>query len=111
MKPEQTIDAYAETARRPRPGTLWVWEPTLPHARAVLKVLEVKWNGEEWWVKTETLTPHKDTFGYHGLDPNVAWNDLSRFWEACHHVATNAGPAQGATRSGKPRFSERSADE
>lgn len=113
MSSSQRISSYEETARRPRPGTLWVWEPDTP-ARALVKVIEVKWNGEEWWVITESLLPRCDPWPPvtdPKYNPNYAWNDLSRFWEACHHVATNAGPSQVATRSGKPRFSERSADE
>jgi hypothetical protein len=41
-------------------------------------VTEVKWNGEEWWVKTRTLLPNLT----YPLSGSECWNDLSRFAEA-----------------------------
>ena len=63
-------DSYEPRAETPAVGSTWVWESNKPHARQNVEVREVKWNGEEWWVKTAGQS------GEH-------WNDLSRFWEAC----------------------------
>lgn len=95
------INSYDRRAPRPLIGTLWVWEPVA--APALIKVSTVRWNGEEWWIGTRTLVEGS-------LPPALqtaakeSWNDLSRFWEACHHVALNAGPprAGGVTRRGEP---------
>lgn len=67
----------------PKIGSHWVWEVSDPWARCLIRVGEVKWNGEEWWVCAEQLTiaqpigerEPKDVVGSH-------WNDLYRFWEA-----------------------------
>jgi len=64
------VNSYDRSAPRPRIGSRWVWEPELPHAREDITVISVRWNGEEWWVESETCS---------GI---AAWNDLSRFWEA-----------------------------
>jgi hypothetical protein len=53
----------------------------LPHARSIVEVTEVQWNGEEWWVETKTLLPNL-TFP----TDTDRWNDLGRFWEACRPV-------------------------
>lgn len=100
------VNSYDRLAVRPRTGTLWVWEPVT--APALIKVLEVRWNGEEWWIKTVSLADYTTP---PALRRPAAenWNDLSRFWEACHHVAMHAGPpgARGAlTRRGEPRPEE-----
>ncbi len=55
----------------PRKGTTWIWEPLKPHARESVVVTEVKWNGEEWWVESESVR----TGERH-------WNELSRWVEA-----------------------------
>ena len=91
------IDSYQQTAIRPLPGTLWVWEPE--KAPTLIKVVQVLWNGEEWWVATRGLPDA-------GLYSRDDWNDLSRFWEACHAVDLAAGPptGRGKTRHDKPRL-------
>lgn len=53
----------------PSVGDEWWWEPMLDHARQLVRVTAVEWNGEEWWV-TST--------GPLGEYPN----ELSRWHEA-----------------------------
>lgn len=82
------ISSYDRSAPRPRVGSRWVWEIDLPHARALVEVVEVRWNGEEWWVRNRVLLG-SDMFGRPAKP--LAWNDLSRFWEACTAVAARPG--------------------
>lgn len=92
--------SYDRNALRPLPGTLWAWEPRAEHARALVEVTSVRWNGEEWFVGTKALLA-RDTFGAVG-DGEIC-NDLDRFWEACHYVAPEAGAhACAPLRSGAP---------
>jgi hypothetical protein len=57
----------------PSIGSIWEWEPLIDHARATLKVTDVKWNGEELWIETQNLhKPHAER----------SWNELSRWVEA-----------------------------
>jgi hypothetical protein len=56
----------------PKVNSRWIWEPDKPHARTKITVVEVKWNGEEWWVYT-----YSDKYG------KAYWNELSRFIETC----------------------------
>jgi hypothetical protein len=65
----------------PAVGSVWWWEPEKPHARALVQVDEVEFNGEEWVVWCS--------------DPNDKsaewyWNELSRWVEATvlHSAAT-----------------------
>jgi hypothetical protein len=104
--PDDTPDGYISShdreAPRPRIGTLWWWEPLGP--MELVRVTEVVWNGEEWWVTTQSVAePPPGASG-------TAWNDLNRFWEACHYVAPEAGPprpnAKGAVRRGHLRSYE-----
>ena len=74
------VNSYDPDAPLPKIGSRWVWEIDQPHARELLEVVEVKWNGEEWWVGTESLL-RNDTYPPTGRE--IEWNDLSRFWEAC----------------------------
>ena len=77
------ISSYDANAPRPKIGSRWVWEPDLPYAIAVIEVVEVIWNGEEWWVKT------KDLLGNNAYPPTgreTELNDLSRFFEACRPI-------------------------
>jgi len=53
----------------PRPGSRWIWEPDKGYAREEVTVIEVKWNGEEFWILGETS---RGRF----------WNDLGRWIEA-----------------------------
>lgn len=78
-KPRKWISSYDANAPTPEVGSEWIWEkriwssdlpsirrsPLMQGVNVRVAVEEVKWNGEEWWVKVG---------GY--------WNDLSRFWEA-----------------------------
>ena len=96
------IDDGDAQAPRPRPGTFWAWEPARPHAATLVKVSRVRWNGDEWWVATIPA-------GAEDPLPGAHWNNLSRFWEACHHVAARAGvPQDEATtvRRGHPQPDE-----
>lgn len=57
-------------AALPQVGSVWVWEPDLPHARSQCTVTEVKWNSEEYWVESENAQGQR------------YWNELSRWVEA-----------------------------
>lgn len=71
----------SETARPdppewPKPGEHYVWEMLKPHAAIGILVVNVVWNGEEWWVESQTYTmPYRDA--------KIIPNELSRFQEAC----------------------------
>ena len=73
------IDSYDLQAHTPAIGSRWVWEVDTPQARAIIEVIGVKWNGEEWWVRTRTLLPN---FSYPPAGTDKYDNDLSRFAEA-----------------------------
>jgi hypothetical protein len=62
--------------RLPHNNTRWVWEIDKDHARCIVEVMEVRFNGEEWWVTTRHLPEVR------GRDIGRAWNTLDRFWEA-----------------------------
>lgn len=72
------VNSYDTDARLPKIGTRWMWEIDKAHARELIEVIEVFWNGEEWWVLTKTLLPNWS------IPPSTGahLNDLSRFWEA-----------------------------
>jgi len=97
------ISSYDRNAARPTVGTLWAWEPET--ALALVKVTSVLWNGEEWFVGTRSVL---DIGLPSTLGRGEVWNDLSRFWEACHYVAANPGVpgTRGATRRGVPEPEE-----
>lgn len=95
------ISSYDRNAVRPLAGTLWAWEPE--SAPALIRVTSVRWNGEEWYVGTMTLAEYV----LPGSLGREVWNDLSRFWEACHRVLAQPGPQGGQTRHGAPRADER----
>ena len=79
LKPRGYVSSYDHDAPTPPVGSEWMWEkrrwkwseipvfvPAVQRGINIrVTVEEVKWNGEEWWVKVS---------GY--------WNDLGRFWEA-----------------------------
>ena len=102
-------DSHNRLAPRPLPGSLWVWEPTKPYAAALVQVVASTWNGEEWWVTT--CSPHEYNFPPSIRRPTAAWNELSRFWEACHAVAAQPG-ARGnvKVRRGEPVSEETTGD-
>jgi len=76
--------AEVATTRLPKPGSYWVWEIDAGHARALIEVRKVFWNGEEWWVRTRSLLPALREKAFTPLsDPDPTdLNCLSRFWEA-----------------------------
>jgi hypothetical protein len=95
------ISSYDSDALLPKLGTRWVWEIDSPHARELIEVVEVRWNGEEWWVRTKSLLT--DAAHLPSLSgSNEALNDLSRFWEAVTPVGggtyglTERRPQRGA---------------
>lgn len=55
----------------PKVGSVWIWEPDLPHVRECVVITTVKWNGEEWWVESENQR-----------DGSRCWNELGRWVEA-----------------------------
>lgn len=75
------VNSYDPDALVPKIGTRWMWELDSTYARALVEVVEVVWNGEEWWVRTKTLLPVPLDFP--GRSPETHLNDLGRFWEAC----------------------------
>ena len=94
--------SYDRNSLRPLPGTLWAWEPRAEHAACLIKVTGVRWNGEEWYVGAEVIAGTAGT----EVSGNVWWNDLDRFWEACHYVAAEPGPGSGLARRGAPQPDE-----
>jgi hypothetical protein len=79
MEAGMNVDSYDPLAKTPLVGSCWVWEIDKPHARELVEVTEVKWNGEEWWVRSKGLLRAQVAFGRDGDEP---WNDLSRFMQA-----------------------------
>ena len=78
----QHVNSYDADAPTPEVGSWWDWysgktaRPLLADddwkpepAYERVKVVEVKWNGEEWWVRTD------------GPRFGLKWNDLGLFWE------------------------------
>jgi hypothetical protein len=78
--PMDYVNSYDKTAPLPAVGSMWVWELDLPHARALIEVVDVLWNNEEWWVQAKTLLPAGAPQGRQ--ERITHFNDLSRFWEA-----------------------------
>ncbi len=74
MNEDQAREAVRSLSiRLPRAGDLWWWEPEEPHARRLLAVTDVRWNGEEWWVYSTDVV----------LDDGAVWpNELDRWHEA-----------------------------
>lgn len=69
---EPTLPALAGVLaglRRAMVGRDFIWEPRNPRAYARCRVTAVNWNGEEFWVESET-------YG------QKSWNELERFLEA-----------------------------
>lgn len=54
----------------PTIGSVWVWEPEKPHAREIVTVVDVSFNGDEWWVSSRNA------------DDVLARNSLDRWVEA-----------------------------
>lgn len=84
------VNSYDERASLPGLDSIWVWELDQPHARELIQVVDVFWNGEEWCVRTKTLLPHREPFPG---DPEPTYlNDVSRFWEAVTPVRQTRTP-------------------
>jgi hypothetical protein len=62
----------------PSIGSVWLWEPTLPHAWSVVRVTDVAWNGEEVMVQSEPLKPSALVMA----DGPKVWNTFGRWIEA-----------------------------
>jgi hypothetical protein len=92
------IDSYDPDALLPKVGTRWVWEIEKPHARELIEVTEVFWNGEEWWVRSKNLLRDSVQLGS-SQNLNETVNDLSRFWEA---VTPVGGGHHGLTERRSP---------
>lgn len=74
------VNSYDRDAPVPEVGTEWFWVEESGR-REEIKVLEVKWNGEEWWVRTTA-----------GLDSSKTyWNDIGVFWEHALRKYINEG--------------------
>jgi helix-turn-helix protein len=94
------VSDYSEDAPRPRPGTLWVWEPE--KAPELIRVTRSRWNGEQWWVATRRVSQA----GW-PEDPRLeVWNELNRFWNACYAVALHSGVLRSRSHSGPPGADE-----
>jgi len=87
------VSSYDPDAPLPGTGSVWVWELDLPHACELIKVTEVFWNGEEWWVRTVRLHDPLANSTYPPFaKPSEHLNDLSRFWEAVTPVRETRTP-------------------
>jgi hypothetical protein len=91
------VSSYNPRAPLPGIDSIWVWELDDPGACQLIKVTEVFWNGEEWWVRTVRL--HDPLAGSLWASPTSAHlNDLSRFWEAVTPVRQTRTPRPPRTR-------------
>jgi hypothetical protein len=57
----------------PQVGSQWWWEPEKPHARCLVEVIEVEFNGDEWIVWC--IEPTQSS-------ADRCWNELPRWVEA-----------------------------
>lgn len=92
------VSSYDKDAPLPIPGSRWVWEVDSPGACCLIEVIEVRWNGEEWWIRTRRLwdaTPGP-LRAPASVDP-IALNDLNRFWEACSPIGSRGSRPKGVT--------------
>jgi hypothetical protein len=91
--PRRRVSSYDPNAPLPGVGSIWVWELDVPHATELLKVTEVFWNGEEWWVRTARLHEHTLRNAFYPKQSDIEHlNDLSRFWEAVTPVRQTRTP-------------------
>lgn len=73
--PKGYVNTYDPDAPVPAVGSKWLWasdqQPYPFGARERdVTVVEVKWNGEEWWVRTTGPS------GEHWTDANVFWEGV-----------------------------------
>lgn len=81
----RNASSYDRNASLPGIGGIFVWEIDKPAARALIEVVDVFWNGEEWWVRTNVLLPDVPD------DAAEHLNDVARFWEAVTPVRERHG--------------------
>ncbi len=72
--PRPSAKERAAEGLLPEVGSEWVWEPLKPRVMELVRVTEVRWNGDEWMVQSELLKGAGAGGRY--------WNDLSRWMEA-----------------------------
>lgn len=84
------VNSYDKQAPLPGIGSIWVWELDTPHTRELIQVVEVFWNGEEWWTRTRALLPRRE--GLPGEAEPTFLNDVGRFWEAVTPVRQTRTP-------------------
>lgn len=95
------VNSYDPNARLPGVGGIYVWELDKPSACELIKVIEVIWNGEEWWVRTEWLHSRTLVNSFYPRERDVVQlNDLSRFWEAVTPVRETRTPRPSLTTAG-----------
>jgi hypothetical protein len=75
------VNSYDHDAPVPTVGSRWIWERGNETAEETIKVTDVKWNGEEWFVAT-VAGPRPPRELNNTVPGRPYWNDLSRFWEA-----------------------------
>ncbi|MFJ2000241.1 hypothetical protein [Streptomyces chartreusis] len=57
MKGPQQLSAAAPLLPSAiRIDTQWCWDPLYPHLRRRVRIVETRWDGETWWIKTEALS-------------------------------------------------------
>lgn len=78
----EKVDEYDPDAKLPKAGTRWIWEIDKPHARELLEVVDVFWNGEQWWVRTKRLGARIRVLGFDREPEGGYLNELGRFWQA-----------------------------
>jgi hypothetical protein len=77
-------NSYDCGAPTPAVGSRWVWELGDRRAQQDVRVTDVMWDGEEWWVELAVTDLPRWRSGV--VSGGHYWNDLGRFWEACSPV-------------------------
>lgn len=67
--------------RLPNPDTRWVWQIEDERCRVLIEVEEVRFNGEEWWVRLATLPDGPARVFGEVTSPAVVHNTVDHFWE------------------------------
>lgn len=85
------VSSYDKHAPTPEVGSRWVWDAK--RSGETVEVTEVKWNGEEWWVRTQlvhqapslSVTSRGWKIANFPAEPigSEHWNDLGLFYESC----------------------------
>jgi hypothetical protein len=74
-------DAMTEAPRLPlaiREGSTWCWAPLKPDAREECRITATVWNGEEWWIESESTK---------SANRPRSWNTLDS-WAECAVLVT-----------------------